>query len=357
MKTRAFELAAGSALLMCAALGCHDEKKAAAKAAPSAARPAASAPVVDDTPKGCQATGDKPVQIGTVLGTVDGFGQDGTTLYYTSWQLYGGRGDFGTIRKDGHGGHTMASLSLEPQSLAVGNKNVYFTSGIRLMSIPKTGGDAHKLVDVFSSKSIALYGKNILGVPGDYGPYDRLAEIAKKGGDVTELASGDRPKVKQGPNGYSRVLTDQHAAYVTDSGNGRILAFPLPKGKYKVVASHLKKPFDLAMDDTTLYFSLALKGELMSVPKKGGKAKKLASGLVKNALIAGDANGLYAPLAGKADDDPQALSEISTEDGSVKPFAIVPALQTVSAIAVDKACVYWVVRQDATKSVVYARKR
>jgi hypothetical protein len=357
MKTRAWTLTAGSALLICAATGCHSEKKAAAKAAPSAAQPAASASAPDDTPKGCQASGDKPVQIGSVLGDVEGFGQDSAMLYYTSWQLYGSRGDFGTVRKDGQGGRTVASLALEPQSLAVGDKNVYFTTGIRLMSIPKTGGDAHKLVDVFSSKHIALFGKDVLGVPGDYGPYDRLAKIAKTGGAVTELASGDRPKVKDTPNGYSRVRADDHAAYVTDSGNGRILAFPLPKGKYKVLASHLKKPFDLVMGESTLYFNQALDGQLMSVPKKGGKAKKLASGLVKNARIAGDARGLYAAFAGKDEDAPEKFSEVSTEDGSVKPIATIPALQSVSAVAVDKACVYWVVRQDAGKSVVYARKR
>ncbi len=356
MKTRALTLAAPSALLLCTALGCHDDKNAAAKAAPSAAKPAASAAPAEDVPKGCQA-GGKPVQIGTVLGDVEGFGQDGTKLYYTSWQLYGSRGDFGWVRKDGQGSRTEASLELEPQSLAVGDKNVYFTTGIRLMSISRTGGDAHKLVDVFSSKHIALFGKDILGVPGDYGPYDRLAKVAKTGGDVTELASGDRPKVKDTPNGYSRVRADDHAAYVTDSGNGRILAFPLPKGKYKVLASHLKKPFDLVMGDTTLYFNQALDGELMSVPKKGGKAKKLASGLVKNARIGGDDKSLYAAIAGKAEDDPQAFSKISPEDGKVEPFAVVPSLQTVSAIAVDKACVYWVVRQDAGKSIVYARKR
>lgn len=357
MKIRALTLTAASALLVLTALGCHDDKKAAAKAAPSAAKPAASAPAPDDTPKGCQASGTKQVKIGTVLGDVEGFGQDATKLYYTSWQLYGSRGDFGWVRKDGQGSRTEASLQLEPQSLAVGDKNVYFTSGIRLMSIPKKGGDAHKLVDVFSSKHIALFGDDVLGVPGNYGPYDRLAKIPKKGGAVKELASGDRPKVKEGPNGYSRVRADDHAAYVTDSGNGRILAFPLPKGKYKVLASHLDKPFDLVMGDSTLYFNQALDGELMSVPKKGGKAKKVASGLVKNARIGGDDQALYAPIAGEGEDDPQALSEISPADGSVKPFAIVPSLETVSAIAVDKACVYWVVRKDAGKSIVYARKR
>jgi len=357
MRTRTYSFVAGSALLLCAASGCHSDKKAAAKAAPSAAAPAVSAAAPDDTPKGCQASGDKPVQIGTVLGDVEGFGQDGTKLYYTSWQLYGSRGDFGWVRKDGQAGRTVASLALEPQSLAVGDKNVYFTTGIRLMSISRTGGDAHKLVDVFSSKHIALFGKDVLGVPGDYGPYDRLAKIAKTGGAVTELASGDRPKVKDTPNGYSSVRADDHAAYVTDSGNGRILAFPLPKGKYKVLASHLAKPFDLVMGESTLYFNQALDGQLMSVSKKGGKAKKLAKGLVKNARIAGDDRSLYAAFAGKGEDDPQALSAISPADGKVEPFAIVPSLQTVSAIAVDKACVYWVVRQDAGKSVVYARKR
>ncbi len=343
-------------VLVLLAVGC--DKSAASKTAPSAepVATASAAPAVD-TPQGCQASGTDPVELGTVLGDVFGFAQDGTTLYYTSWQAYGGRGDVGTIRKDGKRGHTLASLALEPQSLVVDDKNIYYTAGIRLMSEPLAGGSPSTLVEVFSSRSIALAGDEIYGVPGDYGPYDRLAKVKKTGGDVDEVATGTRPDKAASPNGYSRVIADSSAIYVTDSGGDRVLAFPLPKGKHKVLVSHQKRAWDLAMAGDNLYFDLAGDGDLLSVPKTGGKPKKLASGLVKNAHIAADARAVYATFSGPKDDDPQKLSEVSTADGSVKPIATIPGLQSVAAIAVDPTCVYWVVTVDATKSIVYARKR
>lgn len=343
-------------LLLVVAIGC-DKREAAAKPTPSATPAPASAAPVADTPKGCEASGSDPVQIGSVLGDVFGFGQDATTLYYTSWNPYGGRGDVGTIRKDGKRGHTLASLALEPQSLALDDQSIYYTSGIRLMKEAKAGGSPDTLVEVFSSRSIALEGGDIYGVPGDYGPYDRLAKVKKTGGDVDEVATGTRPDKSQSPNGYSRVVADSAAVYVTDSGGDRVLAFPLPKGKVKVLASHQKRAWDMVIGGDNLYFDLANDGVLMTVPKSGGKAKKLATGLVKNARLGGDAHGVYAAFAGPKDDDPQKLSEISPEDGSVKPVATIPGLQSVAAIAVDNACVYWVVTVDSTKSVVYARKR
>lgn len=350
---------AGSAGLLFATFSCGKSHPAAHQTSPSAKAPAVSsvAPQASNTPRGCQASGTKPARIGIVLGDVFGFGQDGTRLYYTSWQAYGERGDVGTIRKDGHHGHTLGSLSLQPRSLAVGASNIYYTSGIHLFRVAKTGGTPNQLVDIFSSKSIALGSSDVYGVPGDYGPYDRLAKVSKKGGSVVELATDKRPKLSQGPNGYSRVLIDGSTAFVTDSGHDRVLAFPLPKGKRKVIASHVKQPFALAAGGSNLYFDLGVKGELMSVPKSGGRAKKLASGLPKNALIAADARTVYAPFAGAAEDAPEKLSAVSTSDGKVTPIATVPALEPVSAIAVDNACVYWAVTVDATKSIVYAEKR
>lgn len=343
-----------SVCALSATLGCNSKKHVAShsSAAPSSVASAAAAPAA---PRGCQA-GTRPVRIGTVVGDVFGFGQDATRLYYSSWQVYGRQGDLGAIRKDGKPDHTLASLELQPRGLAVGPKAVYYTSGIHLLRAPKSGGTPHTLVDVFSSKSIALSGSEVYGVPGDYGPYDRLAKVSDRGGDVTEVAKAKRPKTSHGPTGYSRVVVDGSVAYVTDSGNDRVLAFSLPKGKRKVLASHVKRPWDLALGGGTLYFSLARARELVSVPKSGGRAKKLASGLVKNALIAADAHGAYAPFAGATADAPEKLKAVSPA-GTVTPIATLPAQQTLSALAVDDTCVYWAVTVDATQSVVYARKR
>jgi len=102
-------------------------------------------------------------------------------VYYTSWQVYGGRGELSKIRKDGEGTQALAALKLEPRGLALDNDTAYYTAGIRLQSVPKSGGSAVTVEAQFSSQNIGVDDKNVYGVAGNYGPYDRLAKMAKKG--------------------------------------------------------------------------------------------------------------------------------------------------------------------------------
>jgi hypothetical protein len=339
--------------------GCEDKTREAASSAakPTATAPASAPPAqptAEPTVLGCKAPGDKPMQLGEVHGDVFGFAVDAGYVYYTTWQLYGSRGDLGKLRKDGQGGQPLASLKLEPRGLALDETTVYYTSGIRLNTISKEGTKEGTLDDKFSSQSIAIDDKTVYGVPGNYGPYDRVAKIAKSGGSSGELASAKRPAVKEGLNGYSAIAVDAAGVYVTDSGNGRILKFALGGGKPQSLASGLKKPIALAKDSSNLYFSLAA-GELLSVPKAGGKAAKLASGLVEEPHIAGDAKAIYAPFKGTG--ERVVIDQVDTTDGSYKPIATVGEGRTVSSIALDDKCVYWVERVDAGKSLVCALGR
>ena len=355
MGTRFFEGVLVAALCL-PSFGCEETKKESPKIQPSAAVPAPSAApqAAEPAPEGCKAKGDKPFQIGSVLGDAFGLIGDATHLYCATWQVYGGRGDISKLRKDGQGSQPLAGLKLEPRGLALDKDTLFFTSGIRLNSVPKDGGNATTLDEQFSSQSIAVDDKAVYGVPGNYGPYDRLARISKKGGASTELASAKRPKLSTGPNGYNGMALDDSGVYVADSGNGRILKFALTAGKPQPLATGLKKPFDLAMDASNVYFSLA-GGELMMVPKSGGKTTKLTAGLVENARIAADAGTVYTAQAAK--EEGANIIKVSPSDGAVKPIAAVPASHLVSAVAVDKDCVYWVERFDATKSVVFALPR
>jgi hypothetical protein len=294
------------------------------------------------------------VQLGEVHGDVYGFAGDATHLYYSTWQLYGSRGDLGKFRKDGQGGQPLTSLRLEPRGMVLDEKTVYYTSGIRLNTIAKEGGKEGALDEKFSSQNIAADGANVYGIPGNYGPYDRVAMVPKAGGASKELASVKRPSVKDGLNGYSAIGVDAGGIYVTDSGNGKILKFPVAGGKPTPLATGLKKPFWLALDDANVYFSVTA-GDLMSVPKAGGKPKKLATGLVEDAHIAGDAKALYAPFKGTGDG--VVMDKVDVADGSAKPIATVAGGHTVSAVSLDDTCVYWVERVDAGKSLVFALAR
>jgi len=351
--------ALGVLWLQAALFGCDDTKKEApnaeaAKPTASAAPSAAPTQQADAPAQGCKAQGNKTVQIGEVHGDVYGFAGDAGYVYYTTWQLYGSRGDLGKIRKDGQGGQALTSLHLEPRGLALDDRTIYYTAGIRLNTMPKEGGKEGTLDDKFSSQNITLDDKNIYGIPGNYGPYDRVAKIAKSGGASAELASAKRPPAKTGLNGYNAIAVDAAGIYVTDSGNGRILKFALAGGKPQTLATGLKKPFALATDNSTIYFSLAA-GVLMSVPKAGGKATKLATGLVEEAHITGDGKAVYAPFAGT--DNGVVIDKVELADGSHKPVATIPDAHSVSAMALDDTCVYWVERVDAGKSLVYALAR
>jgi hypothetical protein len=345
-----------SVVLCLPSLGCEESKKESPKAQVSAAAPSATTPppAAEPPPEGCKASGDKPLQLGSVVGDVYGLIGDATHLYCATWQVYGGRGDINKIRKDGQGSQALAGLKLEPRGLALDNEKLYFTAGIRLNSVPKVGGTAAILDEKFSSQSIAANDKDVYGVPGNYGPYDRLVRIGKQGGQSTELASAKRPKTSTGPNGYNGMAIDDSAVYVADSGNGRIVKFALAAGKPQPLATGLKRPFDLSIDATNVYFSLA-GGELMTVSKTGGKTTKLATGLVENARVAADSGTVYTALTSR--DEGATITKASLSDGAVKPIALVPASHLVAAVAVDKQCVYWAERFDATKSVVFALAR
>jgi hypothetical protein len=349
----------GVACALTTGLGCDETKKDAPKPEPAKTAKAeatvASAPQTQETaPSGCKAQGDKAVQLFEVHGDVYGFAGDAAYLYYTTWQLYGSRGDLGKVRKDGQGAQPLTSLKLEPRGLVLDDKAVYYTAGIRLFSMPKEGGKEKTIDDKFSSQSISADDQNIYGVPGDYGPYDRLAKIGKQEGKSTELASAKRPPVKEGVNGYNSIAVDSTGIYVADSGNNRILKFATTKGAPKPLATGVKRPFALNIDETNVYFTL-VGGDLMMVPKAGGKTTKLATGLVENARLAADAKGVYAPFAVK-DQGPE-INKVAIADTTRKAVASVAESRLVSAMAIDKECVYWVERVDAGKSLIFALAR
>jgi hypothetical protein len=298
----------------------------------------------------------KATELAKVTGEVQGFAGDATELYYTSWDIYGGRGNLGKVRKDGQGAMTLASLDLEPRSLVLDATHVFYTAGIRLLSMPLAGGLVETRAPQFSAQAIAAEGSDVYGVPADYGPYDRVAKVGKKGGETKELASAKRPAGTP-PNGFSAIAVDASGVYVTHSGAGRVLRFALDGGKPKVLASGLAKPYALALVGDSVYFTLAKKGDLMVVGTDGGTPRTLASGLVPETRVAADEKGIYTAVAGNESDDPVTVVRIPTEGGAAEPVATIPGGETVLGVALDARCVYWAQRKSASASSVHARAR
>lgn len=347
------------AAVLAAGVGCDDKGKAPVPKpeASSAAAPAPSAAEAVPAPGGCAASGSDPVALGSVTGHVHGFAIDGAHVYYSTWALFNGRGDLGRARKDGHGLSNMTSLSLEPRGLVVDDAGVFFTTGIRLMRVAKEGGEAKMLAETFSSQSVAGDGSYVYGVPGDYGPYDRLIRAEKSSGTTKELDVSERPEAKLAPFGFSAIAVDAQGIYVTDSSANRVLRFPLDRGKPKPLATGQDKAFDLCLDDSNVYFTLAQKGHLMKVPKSGGGATKIASGLAPSARIATDGKGIVTTAAGSGD-SPEVLVLLGTDGSAPAPLAKIARGHSVDAVALDEKCAYWAEHDpDTRKTTLFARAK
>lgn len=332
-------------------IGCKEGEKSpagsATAAVASAAAPLEEKSPAEPAPAGCKA-GSTPVELASSKGSVFGFIGDATSLYFASWQELGSRGDLGKIRKDGGGMVALTSLQLEPRALSMDDKDLYFTEGIRLSKIPKEGGAPKVIEPKFSSQSIALDATYVYGIPGDYGPYDRLVRMEKKGGVNYEMDTATRPEAKTGPVGYSAIAVDAAGIYVTDSGKHRILKFPLERAKPKVLATGQVKAFDMVAMGETLYFTLAEKGHLMAMAKSGGPVRKLATGLVPKSRIAGDDAAIVASFLGEGSEPPTEISLVPLSGGDKKTVTAVAPTDSVEAVSLDEKCVYYATRASGS---------
>lgn len=341
----------GSAMALVLLIGCKEGDKSASvattAAVASAVAPLEAKSPAEPAPAGCKAS-NTPMELATAKGSVFGLIGDATSLYFASWQELGSRGDLAKVRKDGGGMVALTSLQLEPRALAMDSQDLYFSEGIRLSKISKEGGASKVIEPKFSSQNIALDATYVYGIPGDYGPYDRLVRMEKKGGVNYEMDTATRPEAKTGPVGYSAIAVDAAGVYVTDSGNHRILKFPLERAKPKVLATGQPKAFDMIAVGETLYFTLAEKGQLMAIAKTGGPVRKLASGLVPKSRIAGDDTAIVASFLGEGSDPPTEISLVPLSGGDRKMVTSVANSESVEAVSLDASCVYYATRASGS---------
>jgi hypothetical protein len=343
---------------MALSMGC-EEKKPATAAAASAALPAASAPVEAPSaasPTRCSAAAE-PVKLTVAMGSIYGLTTHGTDVFYTTWHIYGSRGAVNKVPKGGGPNTTLETMELEPRGLAVDGDGIFYTSGIRLLRLPLKGGESTLLAPQFSAQVIALHAGEVYGAPADYGPYDRIVKIGIKGGEEKELADAPRPKSDEGPLGYHGIAVDASGIYIADSGNSRVLTFPLAGGKPKILAARQPKAFALVIDADNAYFDLAKDGSLLSVAKSGGAPKKIASGLVASARLAIAGADLFTPIAAEGGSGPAKLSRISVDGSKTTGIASVPPDHSVEAITADDDCVYWAQHDTSGRSTLYAVAR
>ena len=105
--------------------------------------------------------------------------------------------------------------------------------------------------------------------------------------------------------------------------------------------SNLSKPFAIAVDMTSLYFTDAALGTVMKAPLSGGPPVALATGQVNPGFLAIDATNIYWANQGTAVSDwaDGAIMMVSINGGT--PVTLASAQNYLSAIAVDATNIYW----------------
>lgn len=96
-----------------------------------------------------------------------------------------------------------------------------------------------------------------------------------------------------GTSGYLRL--DDKYVYFTDTNAGDILRVPKTGGAVQILATAQPNPFQLAVDDSSVYFTAA--GSLRRVPKSGGNVQTLVPGNDIDEVVAGTASLYYADYA------------------------------------------------------------
>jgi hypothetical protein len=141
------------------------------------------------------------------------------------------------------------------------------------------------------------------------------------------------------------IAVDDTHAYVTTSGNGggSIVKVPLGGGGHQVIATMNPMPFTIAIDDTSIYFTVRETGRVHRVGKDGGAVSVVAEPHERSngaEAIAIDATHVYWSAVGGIFRAPKGGSSSPAE-------RLTEENEGADAIAVEGDDVYWIARGTA----------
>jgi hypothetical protein len=153
---------------------------------------------------------------------------------------------------------------------------------ITIRSAPRAGGDAATLGSATSYQwrnALAVDAARVYVTPGA----ELIAEVAKTGGATTTL-----------PVRAESLAVDGGYVYFTNAGEGTVSKMPLAGGARTTLAEGQLGPWQIAVDDTSVYWGADEDGgSIMKVSKQGGSPVQLAKGYGEPRAIAVDGKNVY----------------------------------------------------------------
>jgi hypothetical protein len=229
------------------------------------------------------------------------------------------------VAKTGGTAVLLAPAGQRPWSVAVGGRDIYWVEQSAIQKVAATGGPATVLtVNDGRAGGIAVQGGDVYWTNESGGVF----RVAAAGGDATRLGGGA---------GLHLAVAGE-LLYLTDPSLGEVLAVPIAGGDPTILAAGQPDPLGLAVDSTSIYFTIrasTLAVSLLKTPLSGGAPTALASVPGQNAYsIALDVTHAYFTDTGE-----NAIMRVSLRGGTA--VAVASGQAAPYDLALDCHHIYW----------------
>jgi hypothetical protein len=143
-------------------------------------------------------------------------------------------------------------------SIAARSGFLYWVTDSDLVELDLTGGTPSPLAqDRTSPRSVAVDSTHVYWAEGTLGGNERVQRISRGGGTIEQLAAA---------GAYAIALDDTHV-YVADNYGCSIWRVAKTGGTVQILAENQNYPFDIAVDDTAVYWSSESDAKVFKVCK------------------------------------------------------------------------------------------
>jgi hypothetical protein len=286
-------------------------------------------------PGGTCRPGDPPAVVAPKTGAY-GIVVDETSVYFAGLSSK----IVGRVDKVGGTIDILATMSIAPWFLAIDATRVYWTTACGepecgVFASPETGGATTEIAPLPSGAGIAVDDASVFWLQADVS-VAAVWKMTKPAGPAQKLVAGLGHPVG--------IALDDGFVYWADDVEGTIGRVAKGGGTSELVATTSAGAWEVAADDTRVYWSVSTQaGFVASAPKGGGDPTMLVTNLDHPSGVAVDAENLYVTVQGL----PSAGSVLKLPRSGGAPVVVAESQQGPSNLAVDDTCVYWA-NEDGT---------